>query len=99
VTVLGTRATLVHVRKLKITRPTCSCCGDKKFFHGSKGYSRAQAVVAQIYVSPDVPLGDARKTAPAVLCGGVWGRREIWKVACYVAAGEPYGALIRSAAA
>jgi hypothetical protein len=98
-TALGTRATLVHVRRLKLARPSCSCCGDRKFFHGPKGYSRAQAVVVQIYVAPDVPLGDARKTAPAVMYGGVWGRREIWRQDCYLAAGEPYGPLIRRAAA
>jgi hypothetical protein len=59
--------------------------------------------VAQVYVAETVPLGpignNPRETAPAVLEGGVWGRREFLHVACYVAKGEPYGPVLKVQAA
>lgn len=103
---LGTRATLVHVRRIKRHKPRCACCGEATLYKGAtgkKGYSQARAVLAQVYVSADIPLGpyeaNPRDTAPAVLEGGVWARWEAWHLACYEAAGQPYGPVLGMRAA
>lgn len=90
----GTRATICLIRNLKITRPMCVCCGSTEFYgEGHSAWSTAKAIVAQVYVPSGTPLtNEARQTAPVVLSGGVWGRRELWLPDHYDQAGQPYGA-------
>lgn len=103
---LGTRATLVYVRRLGRYRPVCTCCGEATLYKGATGnqsYSRSKAVVAEVYVDAAVPLGpigdNPRDRAPAVLEGGVWARRELYDPTHYRALGEPYGPVIHKAVA